>query len=125
VFSTAVIFIWTTAATLFRSSTVVAFLLLPWMAVFFLNALQHLYWTFLFRSYAPGVITAVLVIIPTVAYLTDRSLRQRLVPVWFILLLGIVVLLGVIQTVTTGNVMTGPFREVHEFFIALSKMLFG
>jgi hypothetical protein len=125
VFSVLVIFLWTAGATLFRSSRIIAFLIFPWAAFLFLNALQHIYWTFLFGAYAPGVITAVLVIIPTVLYLVSRALRERHISIWFIIILAVVIVLGVVQTVKTGNVMTGQLRALHEFCIGLSRRLFG
>lgn len=125
VFATLFIFLWTAAAALFRSPKVLAFLVLPWAAFLFLNALQHVYWTFLFGAYAPGVVTAVLVIIPAVLYLVSRAVREGHAPVWFVAVLALVVASGVAQTVRAGNVMTGQLRALHEFCIDLSGRLFG
>jgi hypothetical protein len=122
---TLVIFLWTAGATLFRSPRVIAFLVFPWAAFLFLNALQHIYWTFLFGAYAPGVVTAALVIIPTVLYLLSRAAREKHIPIWFIIILAAVVVMGAVQTFKTGNVMTSPLRALHEFCIDLSKRLFG
>ena len=50
----------------------------------FLHGFLHIYWVFYFSAYSPGVISAVLLLMPACALLAVRGVRDRLVPRWFI-----------------------------------------
>ena len=69
VFFTLLGFLCTALVTLPNNPKIAAFLFLPFAAGACLNALQHLFYTFYFRQYAPGVITSVVLYIPIVVYL--------------------------------------------------------
>ena len=49
----------------------------------FQNALQHVYWQFAFGTYAPGVVTSVVLLLPVTLYVIGRALRESLVPGWY------------------------------------------
>ncbi len=57
-------FVWTYLATRFESHAVGAIMIGLLAAVILLNAIQHIYWSFLFRQYAPGVITSIVLLVP-------------------------------------------------------------
>lgn len=114
-------FLWTALAALFNNPKIAAFVLLPLAAGAFLNALQHLFYTMCFRQYAPGVITSVVLYLPTSAYRTTRAIQENLVPVAYVVVLGILAILGLIQTMKAGNTFIPFFRAISHFGMALSK----
>ena len=123
VFFTLFGFLWTALAALPSNPTIAAFVLLPFAAGAFLNTLQHLFYTLYFRQYAPGVITSVVVIIPIVGYLTARAIEENLVPIVYVMVLGILTVLGLIQTIKAGNTLTPTFRAISHLGVALAKWL--
>jgi hypothetical protein len=90
-------------------------------AITFTNALQHVYWLFYFKQYAPGVVTSVLLLIPFISYLAIRSVQQQVVPLWYVLAWLIFIALGLIQTIKAGNTMTPSIRAVHKVGESLAK----
>jgi hypothetical protein len=115
--------LWSAVAIVTQNPKVAAWILLPAMAIVFQNALQHVYWLFYFRQYVPGAITAVLLLLPTVGYLTARAVQQNYAPIWYVMALVILNVPGLIQTVQAGNTMTSFFRAVHNVGIAIAKRL--
>lgn len=123
VFFTLLGFLWTALAAWIHNPTIAAFVMLPLAAGAVLNVLQHLFYTLYFRQYAPGVITAVVVLLPISGYLTARAITEQLVPVVCVAVLGILVILGLVQTVRAGNTFTPLFRAISQIGIAVSKRL--
>ena len=123
VFFTLFGFLWTTLATLPNNPKIAAFVFLPFAAGAFLNALQHLFYTVYFRQYAPGVITSVGLYLPISGYLTVRAIQENLVPIVYVVVLGILAILGLIQTMKAGNTFIPTFRAFSQFGMALSKWL--
>ena len=63
---TALYLLWILLATRLRSPIAIAAVALPAVALVAVgNSVQHITWTFLFAEYAPGVLTAALLVIPT------------------------------------------------------------
>ena len=116
-------FLWTALAALPSNPTIAAFVLLPFAAGAFLNALQHLFYTMYFRQYAPGGITSVVLYLPIVGYLTGRAIQENLVPVAYVVVLVIPTILGLIHTIKAGNRVTPPFRAMSDLGMAFSKWL--
>lgn len=116
-------FLWTALAALPNNPTIAAFMLLLLASGGFLNALQHLFYTIYFRQYAPGIVTSVVLLLPISSYLTARAIQENLVPVVYVGALGIVVILGLIQTMKAGNTFIPAFRAVSHIGMALSKWL--
>lgn len=123
VFFTLFGFLWTALAALPHNPKIAAFVFLPFAAGAFLNALQHLFYTMYFRQYAPGVITAVVLYLPIVGYLTARALEENLVSAVYVVALAILTILGLIQTVKAGNTVTLAFEAISHIGVALSKWL--
>jgi len=70
-------FLWTFIASLFRNSKITAgVLLLFFILVAFMNAIQHISWTVMFFAYSPGVLSSVFLVIPLVIYVTWRVLKK-------------------------------------------------
>jgi len=123
VFVTLLGLLWTSLAALPKNPTIAAFAFLPFAAIGFLNALQHLFYTLYFREYAPGVITSALLLLPISVYLAARAIQEDLVPVVYIVAIGMVAMLGLIQTMKAGNTFIPAFRAISHFGMALSKWL--
>jgi hypothetical protein len=109
--------IWTAITAWPKNPRFGAFLTLPFFVYFsFANALQHIYWTIYFQTYAPGVITAVLVVMPVVVGLTIKALREKLIPPWYVALLYATVIPTLVATVLAGNqhtVLPWPIKIHH------------
>ncbi len=123
VFFTLLGFLWTALAALPNNPRIAAFVLLPFAAGAFLNALQHLFYTMYFRQYAPGVITSAVLLLPISGYLTARAIEENVVPVVYVVVLGILAILGLIQTMKAGNAFIPAFRAISHVGMALSKWL--
>jgi hypothetical protein len=121
VFSSLVGFIWTGIAILPGNQAVAAFVLLLAFALMLQNALQHIYYLFYFRPYAPGIVTSVFFLIPIIGYLVARVIQQGYVPIWYTILLLVLLIPDLIQTVKAGNTMLPSLRAVHKFGAALAK----
>jgi hypothetical protein len=115
--------IWCTAATLPGNPTIAAWIILPAIAIMLQNALQHVFWVFYFRQYAPGVVTAVLLMIPLGSYVIAMAIEQKHVPIWYIALWTAVIILGFVQTVRAGNKMTPLVRTINNIGIWLSDRI--
>ena len=124
VFISLVGFVWIAIAVLPGSPSVAAFVSLPAIALAIQNALQHVYWLFYFRQYAPGVVTSALLVIPTSVYIVARAVQQGHIPVWYVATWAVLIVPGLVQTVRAGNEMTSPMRAIHDLGIKLSKMIF-
>lgn len=115
--------VWCGVATLPGNPTFAAYVFLPAVAVMTQNALQHVFWLFYFRQYAPGIVTAVLGLIPLATYLAVRAVLENLVPIWYVGILTLVIIPGLVQTVKAKNTMTKPIRAIHHIGIKLAGML--
>ncbi len=121
VFSSLLAFAWTALAVLTGSAPLAGFILLLAFALMLQNALQHIFYVVYFRSYAPGVITGVLLLVPIILYLTVRAVSDAIVPGWYALLLIAFTLPNLVQTVRAGNTMLPSLLAVHRFGSALAR----
>jgi hypothetical protein len=123
VFISLVGFVWVGVAVLPDSPSVAAFVSLPAIALSIQNALQHIYWLFYFRQYAPGVVTSALLLIPIGGYIVAKAVQHGYAPVWYVAIWAVLIVPGLVQTVRAGNQMTSPMRAIHDLGIKLSKMI--
>jgi hypothetical protein len=92
------------------------FALLPlFVGVVLGNALTHIFWLFYFGGYAPGVLTAALLIVPLTALLVHRVLRERLVPSIYVWPLLAFALLQPIGAAVTGSTLSESQLALQEF----------
>src|SRR5512145_2998823 len=117
--------IWCLVALASGDPRVAAWIFLPAVLLAVQNALQHVYWVFYFRQYAPGVITAALLLIPLGIYGTVQAVGQQYVPWWYVGALALLVVPGLIQTIKAGNRMTPLIRSIHHFSMKLAKMIWA
>jgi hypothetical protein len=116
-------FVWSAVATLPRNPVFAVYVLLPAIAVAIQNALQHVYWFFFFKQYTPGIITSVFLLIPFGVYLIIRVVWQNLVPLWYVGILILLLIPGLVQTVQAKNRMTKQIRAIHRLGIKLAGLL--
>jgi Protein of unknown function with HXXEE motif len=96
--------IWTALTAWPKNPKFAAFLTLPFFVYLsFGNVLQHIYYTFYFRTYAPGVVTAVLLVAPIVIGLTVKAIRGRLVPWWYAAVLYFLTIPTMASTIRAAN----------------------
>jgi hypothetical protein len=115
--------LWCALATLPGDLALAAWIFLPAIAIMLMNALQHVFWSFYFRGYAPGVLTAALLVIPSGCYLAAQALAQGYAPGWYAALLAAAVLLGLAQTVRAGDRMTPLICAINDVGIWISDRL--
>jgi hypothetical protein len=119
-------FAWTLIGTLPRNNVVAAFVALPFFTILaFGNALQHIYFVFKFGSYAPGVITAFVLIIPATLYMTFLALNKGLMPWWCVIAIYLPNIPQMFLTIQTGNEMPAIVRTLYRFSDSLTRLLFG
>ena len=111
--------LWCTAATLPGNQPLAAWVLLPALVLALQNAFQHVYWSFYFRQYAPGIVTSVVLLIPLGIYLIIQALLNY-VPIWYVGILLLLIIPGLFQTVKAKNRMTPQIRGIHNLSMKLN-----
>ncbi len=123
VFISTAAFLWTGLAALWGNASLAAYILFAFLSVVILNCIQHIYWQFYFRTYAPGVITAVFLLLPLIGLLAFRAIAESLVPVWYLALCLLLVVLGMRSTIQTQNRLTPMFLRIHAFSKNMVELL--
>ncbi|MBN2084909.1 MAG: HXXEE domain-containing protein [Anaerolineales bacterium] len=105
--------VWTSAAALSGNPAIAAWIIVP--AIFFMvmNALQHVYWSILFRRFAPGIFTAACLIIPLGGYLIFRAVSRGYVPAGYAAAWAVLFTAIWVQTILAGSRMTHFLRGVY------------
>jgi hypothetical protein len=85
--------------------------------------LQHIYHALYFRQYVPAVITSIVFVVPSIAYLFIRALQDRLVPFWYVSLLILGVLVGLVPVIIAGKKLTGEFLLFHNMGMSLARLV--
>jgi len=102
------------------------FALLPlFVGIVLGNAFTHIFWLFYFRGYAPGVLTAALLIVPLTALLVHRVLRERLVPSLYVWLLLAFALIQPVGAAVMGSTMSESQLVLQEFGARLAGWISG
>ena len=113
-----VFFVWTGMSILTNNPKVAAILILPAIAAVFLNGLQHVYWLFIFKKNFPGAVSAILLLLPVSVYITWHALERNYLPLWYLLLVAVPVLFGIIETVkakrSLPSSMTWLIQKLHH-----------
>ncbi|MBN2115782.1 MAG: HXXEE domain-containing protein [Anaerolineales bacterium] len=115
--------VWCAAATLPGDPATAAWIFLPAIAILLQNSLQHIYWSYYFKQYAPGVITAALLLIPFGCYVIARAVTQGYVPTWYAVVLAALIMIGFAQTVRAGSKMTPLIRTINNIGVWLSDRI--
>lgn len=69
------------------------------------NTLQHVYWTVLLGVYSHGLATALLVVLPAMVLATQRTLRDRALPLWIVFVFYLTAIPIVIVTVDMADAL--------------------
>jgi hypothetical protein len=115
--------IWCAVSTLPGNPTIAAWVFIPAVAVMLQNALQHVYWSFYFKQYAPGIITSALLLIPLGCYIIVGAVQQGYAPFWYVAVCAVLVVVGLAQTMRAGNKMTPLVRAINIIGIRLSEKI--
>lgn len=119
-------YVWVTICFFIQNLFISALLISLVLIITTLNSLQHIYWQILFKKYAPGVVTSILLVLPLNLYVTYRIVHQDLVPAWLLLIISFPILPGIIQTFRAKNKMTKVIRVVvHELPLKLIEKFSG
>ena len=89
------------------------------------NAIQHIFWVFYFGAYAPGVVTAVVLLIPVALYLTVRSVREARIPIWVAAAFYLPTVPTLLTTIRLGNEIPPGGLWFYRFSSRLAELLFG
>ncbi len=115
--------IWCVIATILGNPIIAAWIILPAIAIMLQNAIQHIVWSVYFRQYAPGAISATLLLIPLGSYVFVRALQQGYIPIWYAIVWVAFIAVGFAQTVKAGNKMTPFIRAINNLGIWLSDQI--
>ncbi len=119
-------FLLTALAAFLPTARATAVFVLPFFIVLvFGNALHHIYWQLAFSAYAPGVLAAGFLNIPSIALLSWHAARNRLVGWLYLTVLYVACLLSLLSVVRAGRTVTPPFHAMYNFSEWLARLLFG
>jgi hypothetical protein len=111
--------LWTGLAVVWGSPKAAAFILLPFASLLFQNALQHIYWQSLSREYAPGLASAVALLLPGSIALAFKAVREGDVGIWYPVILGALAVAGLVQTVRQRNRLAPALLVSHRICVRL------
>jgi hypothetical protein len=98
--------IWTAIAMRIRRRGLAVGLVLGFFVIqMFGNTIQHIYWTALLGVYSHGLATALLVVVPAMVLATQRTIRDRALPVWIVALFYLTAIPIVIVTVDMADAL--------------------
>jgi hypothetical protein len=86
-----------------KNKKINSYLLLPIIIFIAYNGLVHLYWSFFFRTYAPGVIFGFFIGVPFAILIIYKILKEKLVNKWYPLIFIILAIFLFMQTVMLGD----------------------
>lgn len=115
-------FIVTTAAYIVQNETVSAMVILFLVVFSTFNGVQHIYWTFAFKKYAPGVIWSSIGIIAGLIVTAVVYSKNLVSPVYICVLYAICIPFF-IQTVKARNTLIKSFENLHLLTIKLVDFL--
>lgn len=112
---------WIYGATRLRSPTAIALAALPAVALVAVgNAVQHVTWTFVFSEYAPGVASAVLLVVPASIVAMRRMVEVRRLLLLPIGVCAVLWAIASLQIIEDGR-MLQPFQlALQHFCIAVA-----
>jgi Protein of unknown function with HXXEE motif len=110
-------------ATRFQDSRVAACIVLPVLALIVLNGAQHIFWSFSFRSYSPGLVFGGIVGVPFYIYLIVGMTWEKLVPLAYTGAVSIIVVFGLVQTVMLGRTMSPLISRLQGFAQKLERLI--
>ena len=126
VWSSVLGFLWTVIATRFKRSTVTLHLVLVYFTVIvFGHTFAHIYWLVDLRAYGPGVVTAVILVIPITVYVFYRAVTEKLVSVGYVGLLVALSLPTPIGGIRLNYRLPDEGLGMYQLAYRLAELLFG
>ncbi len=115
---------WIFLATRLRSSLAVSVAaLLPVVLVAVGNSVQHITWTLLFGEYAPGVASAVILVLPASCLVMRNMIRQSRLLAIPIVACAALWITASVRVIEAGRVLE-PFQlTMQHFFISMATAL--
>jgi hypothetical protein len=87
-----------------KNKKINSYLLLPFIIMgSFYNGIVHLYWSFHFQTYAPGVIFGFFISVPFALLIIYKMLKENLVKKWYVLIFVVLSVILVIQAMNHGD----------------------
>ena len=118
--------LWTMLTAWPKNPKFAAFLTLPFFIILsFGNVLQHIFWTFHFTTYEPGVVSAVLLVAPVVIGLTIKAIRGRLIPWWYAALLFVALVPNLVSTVRAPDQIPPSLQNAQRSAIRFARAILG
>jgi hypothetical protein len=114
-------FIWAGVASISGNPVIAAWIVMPFVALVMLNALQHVLWLFYFKAYGPGAASSILLLLPMCLVLSGMAVGHALIPWWYAALWIVPVSIGLVQTYQSGNRLSSMFRLLDKVGRSLAQ----
>lgn len=85
-----------------KNKKINSYLMLPFFSFVFYNGIVHLFWSFYFKTYAPGVIFGFFIGAPFIILVVYKMLKENLVKKWYVLIFVILSIFLVTKAVNYG-----------------------
>ena len=86
-----------------KNKKINSYLLLPFITLICYNGIVHLYWSFYFTTYAPGMIFGFFMGAPFAVLIIYRTLKEKLVSKWYALIFIFLSTVLFVQAVMMGD----------------------
>ena len=116
-------FVWVGIAVCWGDSTIASWIIMPLVGLIVQNIMQHVYWQVRFKGYAPGLWTAIVLLAPLSCGIVVTSIVKAMVPLWYLVVLGVVIIPGLLDTVRARNTLTRGILAVHKFSLRCVVLL--
>jgi len=113
-------FLMTTIAYVIPNESISAMVLLILIVFTTFNGLQHIYWMFAFRKYAPGVIGSSIGIVAG-GVITAGILVQQLVSPIYVIVLYLITVPKIVQTIRAKNTLLKTFYSLHLLTVKIAN----
>lgn len=116
-------FAWAGFAQIWGDAKLTSWIIMPLVGLIVQNLLQHVYWQIRFREYAPGLGTAALLLTPMSVAIVITSIKDNLIPAWYLFALAVAIIPGLVDTVRSGNRLSQGILAIHRFSISSLKLM--
>ena len=87
----------------FKNKRIMAHVLFPLLSLMCYNGIVHLYWTFYFSDYSPGLIFGFFMGVPLISLIIYRIMRDNLISKWYGLTFGLLFTALFVEVILLGN----------------------
>ena len=86
-----------------KNKKITAIILFPILALICYNGIVHLYWTFYFMDYSPGLIFGFFLGVPLMIIIMYKLIRENLIKKWYAILVGLLFMGLFIEVIHLGD----------------------